>query len=139
MRICLRTIVLAVISATVLARCAGVAAPGCAPGLRPMIQAQLFFGRDIAGRAPVSEDEWRRFLDEQVTPRFPDGFSVANIEGQWRDSAGRIVREPSKELLIVLPRGVGDAAKLDAVREAYKGRFRQESVLRVESVICAGF
>jgi hypothetical protein len=139
MRRFLPTIFLTILSASVLADCAGVSPPRCAPGLRPMVEAQLFFGRNTAGRAPVSEEEWRRFLDEEVTRRFPDGFSAADVYGQWRDAAGTIVREPSKELVIVLPRVPADAAKLDIIRDAYKRRFQQESVLRVDADICAAF
>ena len=110
-----------------------------------MIQVQLFFGRSIAGRAMVSDDEWRRFLDEEVTTRFPAGFSVAHLDGQYRNSAGMIAREQSKELLIVVRAGAADAAgaadeaKLAAIRDAYKRRFNQDSVLLVESAVCAAF
>src|SRR5436190_20199554 len=65
-----------------LEACAGLAAGACGPGLVRMTQAQLFFGRDVQGRAAVSEDEWRMFLDQEVTPRFPAGFSVSDIYGQ---------------------------------------------------------
>jgi hypothetical protein len=102
-----------------------------------MVQAQLFFGRNITGRSMVSDDEWRQFLDEEVTPRYPAGFSVADVDGQYRNAGGRIVRERSKDLLIVGPGG--DKAKLDAIRDAYKRRFNQESVLLVESPVCAAF
>jgi len=101
-----------------------------------MTQAQLFFGRNIAGRGTVSDDEWRRFLDEEVTPRFPVGFSVSDIDGQYRNASG-IVRERSKQLLIVI--SGGDETKLNAIRDAYKRRFNQESVLLVESPVCAAF
>jgi len=111
----------------------------CGPGLMRMTQAQLFFGRDITGRAMLSEDEWRAFLDSEVTPRFPAGFSVSDIYGQYRDSAGKIAREQTKELLIISQGGPSNDAKLKAIRDAYKRRFNQESVLLVESPVCAGF
>ena len=103
------------------------------------MQAELFFGRDIAARAMVNEDEWRQFLDTEVTPRFPDGFSVADVYGQYRNGSGQIAREQSKELLIVTADGAADEAKFNAIRDAYKRRFNQESVLLVESPVCAGF
>jgi len=40
----------------------------------------------------VSEEEWQRFLDEEVTSRLSGGFSVADIAGQYRNAA-RIARE----------------------------------------------
>jgi nitrogen regulatory protein PII-like uncharacterized protein len=122
----------------VLAGCAGAAPQSCAPGLTRMVQAQLFFGRDIVGRAMVSEEEWRGFLDEEVAPRFPAGWSVADFNGQYRDSSGRIVHEQSKQLLVVTSGAVADEVKLTAIRGAYKRRFNQESVLLIESPVCAG-
>jgi hypothetical protein len=137
--------IIAVAAALVLTGCAGLGSNACAPGLQAMKQAQLFFGRNVAGRGMVSDEEWRRFLDEEVTSRFPAGFSVADIDGQYRNAGGGITRERSKELLIIIPggtadaAGAADAAKLAAIRDAYKRRFSQESVLLVESPVCAGF
>jgi hypothetical protein len=124
-------------AAFLLAGCAGFGPNACAPGLQRMTQAQLFFGRNVMGRGMVSDDEWRRFLDEEVTPRFPAGFSVADIDGQYRNAGGGIARERSKQLLIVI--AGGDETKLNAIRDAYKRRFNQESVLLVESPVCASF
>ena len=37
-------------------------------------------------------------------PRFPEGLTVYNTAGQWRDRASKkIMREPSKVVKIVLP------------------------------------
>jgi hypothetical protein len=94
-----------------LQACAGLAADACGPGLMRMTQAQLFFGRDIERRAMVSDAQWRDFLDQEVTPRFPDGFSVADDAGQYRDQSGTIVREPSKQLLILSRDPGADAPK----------------------------
>jgi hypothetical protein len=132
-------IALAVATAFALVGCAGVGREACAPGLMRMVQAELFFGRDIAGRGMVSDAEWRGFLDEEVTPRFPTGLSVADLGGQYRDDSGKIVRETSKGLWIFIPGSTADETKLNAIRDAYKRRFTQESVLLVESPVCAGF
>lgn len=102
--------------------------------------AELIFGRDIGRRTGVSEAAWRRFLDREVTPRFPDGLTVVNAVGQWRDrSTGRIVREPSKMLMIVLPGNADDHARLDAVVAAYKRQFQQQSVGIIVQPACAAF
>ena len=126
-------------AAVALAGCAGPGPQTCAPGLMRMVQAQLFFGRDVSGRAMVSEAEWRGFLDDEVTPRFPAGSSVGDFNGQYRDSSCRIVHEQSKQLLVVTSGAAADEVKLTAIREAYKRRFNQESVLLIESPVCAGF
>jgi hypothetical protein len=119
--------------------CAAFMPQACGPGLMRMTQAQLFFGRDIQRRTMVTDAQWRDFLDQEVTPRFPAGFSVSDIYGQYRNVAGQIAREQSKELLIISQGDASDDAKLNAIRDAYKSRFNQESVLLVESPVCAGF
>jgi hypothetical protein len=135
MRIASLTIVF---SALTLSGCAG-AQSACLPGLMPIAEAQLFLGRNIAGREGVSDADWGRFVDEEVSPRFPDGFSVADVDGQYRNAAGAIVRERSKELVVITRRAPDDTMKLNAIRDAYKSRFNQESVLLAEFPVCAGF
>jgi hypothetical protein len=131
----------ALMTATLLGlqACAGVTAGMCGPGLIRMTEAQLFFGRNIQGAATVTDQQWRDFVDEEVMPRFPEGFSVGDVYGQYRNQSGIIVREPSKQLLIVSRDMRGDEPKLNAIRDAYKRRFNQESVLLVEAPVCAGF
>lgn len=115
------------------------AASSCPPGLAPMRTVELLMGRNKAGRLVVTDAAWDRFLAEEVTPRFPDGLSVLDARGQWLGSSGRIEREPSKILYLVLPAGEGKRAELGQVIAAYKARFGQESVGVVETQACAGF
>lgn len=63
--------------------------------------ATVLFGSDVPGRGAVRVDEWAAFLHDTVTPRFPDGVTVLEGAGQWRDPrTGRIGAEPSRVLLI---------------------------------------
>jgi hypothetical protein len=102
--------------------------------------ADLMFGRKIGGRVAVSEAQWERFVDREITPRFPDGLTVLDARGQWRDSkSNRIIREPSKIVTIVLPGKAEDAARLTEIAEAYKKRFRQQSVGIVLRPACVSF
>lgn len=121
-----------------LTGCAGMV-PGCTRGLMPMMEARLFFGNQIAGGEMVSAAQWQQFVDSEVTPRFPDGFTVLTTLGQWRGSDGMIARETGHELMIVFAPADATAQKLDEIRAAYKRRFMQESVLLAESPTCAGF
>jgi len=123
---------------TVLAAQSPVSA--CHAGQQPKQMAELTFGRDIGRHVGVSEAAWRRFLAREVTPRFPDGFTVVNALGQWRDrGTGRIVREPSKLVVIVLPGNADDQAQLDAIVAAYKRQFQQQSVGVIVQPACAAF
>ena len=94
------------------------------------------FGRNIGQQLGVSDEDWRKFLDEDVTPRFPDGFSVMDVQGQWRASDGTLIHEPSKVLYLILDGGPDDPAKIANIRDAYKRRFKQESVLLVTRPAC---
>jgi len=123
-----------------LAACA-TPEPPCPPGTQAATVAEAYFGRTITGRADVTEEEWRAFLADTVTPAFPDGLTALDGAGQWRDRAGRILREQSKVLLLVLP-GTDAAtarARLLPVEEAWKARFRQQSVLTVLRGGCVSF
>lgn len=116
-----------------------VGAPICGPGLEAHRTAQLYFGRNIGGTLGVSEADRAAFLDQEITPRFPDGLSVADVAGQWRGPSGEIVREPSKMVMILLTGAPGERAQLDAIRFAYVTRFNQDAVMLVEQAACVGF
>jgi hypothetical protein len=123
-----------------LAACATAPQP-CPAGAGPATIAEAYFGRNVKTRAPVTDGEWARFMADTVTPAFPDGLTVLDGAGQWRDAAGQINREDSKILLLVLP-GQDQAAasaRLQSVTEAWKARFAQDSVLTVFRQGCAGF
>ncbi len=123
-----------------LAGCA-TAPDACPGGAAPATIAEAYFGRNVKGRAPVTDAEWTRFMAEVVTPAFPDGLTVLDGLGQWRNAAGQISREDSKVLLLVLP-GQDQAAasaRLAPVTATWKARFAQESVLTVFRTGCAGF
>ena len=110
----------------------------CGLTAKPHVVAELIFGRNIGDRLGVGEGEFRRFVDEEVTPRFPDGFTVLDGRGQWREG-GRIVREPSKVLVVALAEEGRGRAELAAVAEAYKARFRQHSVVAILRPGCVSF
>ena len=123
-----------------LAGCAAVP-ESCPTGAGQATIAEAYFGRNVKGRAPVTDTEWARFMADTVTPAFPDGLTVLDGVGQWRNAAGRISREDSKVLLLVLPGQdqAAAAARLAPVTAAWKARFAQESVLTVFRAGCAGF
>lgn len=59
---------------------------------------------------------------------------------QWRDPAdGRLVREATKQVEIVLPGNADDQAKLGAVVAAYKREFHQQSVGVIVQLACVSF
>ncbi len=110
------------------------------PAEQRTLVAELFFGRGIKGRAPLSEAEWARFAAETITPNFPDGFTVLDGAGQWRSPQTRhIVRDPTKILIVAAKRSPDLARRLSAVIDAYKTRFHQQSVGLITRDACAAF
>ena len=94
---------------------------------------ELYFGMGKRDGSEVTEDEWQRFLTEEVTPKFPDGLTIIEARGQYRTSAGMIIRERSRVLVLLYPKKQRREAdkKIDDICDAYKRMFQQESVLRV--------
>jgi hypothetical protein len=112
----------------------------CAPPAESMVTAELLFGRNIGDRLGVSDAAFADFLAREITPRFPDGMTVVDARGQWRDSErGRIVREPSKLVLLTFRDDAARRENLSTIVEAYKNRFRQQSVLTALRTSCVTF
>jgi hypothetical protein len=130
-----------ILTGTLLAGCVSAppAAPSCPAGQEYLHTAQLFFGRNIGDKPGVSEDDFRKFVDDELTPRFPNGLTILDGGGQWRGEGDRLIREAAKVVLVVLP-GQGEASKrIEAVRNAYKQKFHQDSVLLVTQAACVSF
>lgn len=99
------------------------------------IESRLFFGTERPGGGPaVTDRQFMAFIDKEVTPDFPDGLTVQNGRGQWRDAHGAIERERSYELILLYPAARAGASdrKIEEIRTAYEKEFAQESVARVD-------
>lgn len=95
---------------------------------------ELYMGMSIPGGGTVRGDDWEKFLSEIVTPLFPDGFTVLDGRGQYREASGKIAKEPSHVLVFLYKKTDRKAAsvKIESIRNQYKKTFAQESVLRVD-------
>lgn len=111
----------------------------CSPSARIFTRLELLFGTTKKDGGLVSETEWLAFLQNEVTPRFPDGLTVLTGLGQWRSRQGQTTRETSRVLLIWHVPGPQTEAHIAAIRSLYRQRFQQDSVLRVDSVNCVAF
>jgi hypothetical protein len=130
----------ACLAAATLAGCAALPAPACLPPSQPMLSAELAFGRNIGDRLGVSDAEFKRFTAEEITPRFPDGLTVVDGVGQWRDSErGHVVREKAKLVTLVFAEDPVRRAALSSIAEAYKQRFKQQAVMVSVRPSCVSF
>lgn len=95
---------------------------------------ELYFGRDKNDGTQVTDEEWSKFLDEFVTPRFPGGLTVLEGNGQYRLQNGSIVKEKSKVLVLLYTNKTRpvNSRKINQIRSEYKKRFQQQSVMRLD-------
>ena len=100
---------------------------------------ELYFGLSRADGPNVTEAEFQAFVDEVVTPRFPDGLTLLSGAGQFRGSSGAVVKEPSKLLILFYPWNNARNRAIERIRTLYKQAFQQEAVLRVDDESCVSF
>jgi Protein of unknown function (DUF3574) len=109
------------------------------PASKPVARTELFFGLRKPNGVEVNNAEFQRFLDREVTPRFPDGFTVISGQGQFKDTRGAILQERSKLLVLLYPIAASSNQQIEQIRTAYTKAFQQQSVLRSDNLSCAAF
>ncbi len=103
--------------------------PCLAPPQHPMVVTEMFFGRDIPGRQPLTDSEWSAFATAVIVREFPDGFTVLDGNGQWADPRTRILAGERTKILIAASTPTDDlAGKIDRIGDAYRTEFHQQSV-----------
>ena len=117
-----------------LGGCMSAPKPACPAGQSQLRTAQLFLSAKPP--AKITDADIRKFVDAEVTPRFPDGVTVVDGGGQWRGDENRLIREAAKVVMIVLPEKGDPAGKVEAVRAAYRAKFRQDSVVVMPPPTC---
>ena len=104
-----------------------------------MARLELVFGTSRKDLPVISDEDWATFLETEITPRFPAGLTVLRAPGQWLTHDGRIVREDSRILVVWHDPASRTDYDIETIRSAYRERFDQESVMRVESISCVSF
>ena len=116
-----------------LAGCTSI--PSCGGGLRAAQRIELYFGSDVPSGTRVTAPEWQRFSETVLTPAFPDGFTVAEASGQWRNPRGTIDRESVKVVTVI---GT-DLATAQKIAATYRAQFHQDAVGITQARVCAAF
>ena len=139
-------VLISFIASALFAACSDDSAADCPAGLEPFTEFNLYFGQEIGQEkgdgVSVSDAEWSDFLADVVTPRFPDGLTVFDAQGQWLDTEEeRLYREGTKVLNVLIPVAMTSEAKqaLDEIAEVYVDRFDQQVVFKTSAPACAGF
>jgi hypothetical protein len=97
------------------------------------VRTELIFGLKRADGSTISAKEWAAFMAGVVTPRFPEGLTVLEGYGQYRNASGQMVMEPSNIVMILHPPDAAVDASVESVRAEYCRQFGQESVLKINS------
>ena len=107
------------------------------PAVIVMQRTELFLGLKRPKGADITDAEFQAYLEEEVTPRFPRGYTVVPAEGRWRGAgpgdAAITIREPSRLLIILYEPTAKSLDKINQIKNAYIDRFDQEAVLRTDS------
>ena len=119
-----------------LTGCSTLQLAGCPAGQASLRTAQLFFARNDGKGLAVSDQAFRKFMADEVSPRFPQGLSVLDGGAQWRGEANRMIRESAKVVSVALPARGDSATPIEAVRGAYRTRFKLNSEVRVTEPAC---
>jgi hypothetical protein len=118
---------------------ATLAAPSCVTGDTVLVRETLYFGRNRPGGGTVSDAEWRDFLSQVVTPKFPSGLTVQEASGQWQGASGAVEQERSEIVTLYHPDTEASRESIHEIALEYKRRFQQEAVLRESEPTCARF
>jgi hypothetical protein len=106
------------------------------------IRSELYFGVgpvDVQDSG-IAEIRWRGFLDKEVTPRFPDGLTVFDAFGQWRDKGREAPSRLWTKVLVILHEDTpANREAIDAIRLAWKASAHAQSVLVVSAPVDVSF
>ena len=107
---------------------------GALAGSLNFARTELFFGTAKADGSVVTESQFFAFVDQEITPRFPDGLTILKADGQFRGANGAIVKEESFVLILLYPAEDfrANSRRINEIRNLYLAQFQQESVLRVD-------
>ena len=129
------------ISAILALLLSGCGAPQCQPGAGQAMRIyDLYFGRSVTGRAQVSDQEWRDFRDQVITPALPNGYTVLDGQGSWMNPRSRAtILEATKILVVALPHAPENQSVINRIRSAWQQRFHQYVVGMTVHTGCGSF
>ena len=86
----------------------------------------------------VGNQEFCGFVLDEIIPRFPDGFTILDGMGTWKNKAGEIIHENCKIVCLVVNswENADVQLKIYDIRNKYCERYNQGSVLVTVSALC---
>ena len=87
-----------------------------------LIQADLFFDRDISGSDDVSQAEFQSFVKDSITPRFP-GSIVFDTQGKTSGENGTIFNQESQLVRLIIEDTQANEDAIAHVLNEYQHQF----------------
>lgn len=102
----------------------------CPYSLLEWRETKLFMGLSRSGGGAVSKHEWEKFVADNFVSRFPNGFTIVETTGYWRDETTKAtVYENGKQVVILHEATPALETTINEIAEKYRSRFDQQSVL----------
>jgi hypothetical protein len=92
-----------------------------------MTVTDLYFGQSRAAQADIPRSDWNDFVSREIAPRF-DGFTISRAVGYWKGQ-----RERTYRVTFAHANSPDDNARLEDIRDAYRKRFTEDSVMRADA------
>jgi hypothetical protein len=99
------------------------------------VQTTLYFGLRTGDGFDVTPLDWRAFLVETVTPRFPNGLTVLEAYGQSSRQVDGVPvgAQLTRVLIVVHPASAEATAAVAEIKAAWRARFPGAGLFHTES------
>jgi len=114
-------------------------AEGVPPYGNVLVKTELIFGLSKSDGGLISEVEWQKFLDEYITPKFKEGLTILDADGQYLTQSNEVIKERSKIVILLYEYNEEINESIEYIRSSYKKLFQQESVLRISTPVGVSF
>lgn len=84
---------------------------------------RFHFGLGVGDMA-VGQDKMRAFIDDVLTPAFPNGMTITEARGQWRSEEHGLIRERTVLVDVQCPDTEANRAAVEAAAQTYVQRFQ---------------
>lgn len=115
----------------------------CDAPLQPHLRVDLYTDRSNrnAPSGRLTDDEWKRFVEEVLVKHFPDGGTVLENSGWWRRPNGTTFHGLGRTLIMLIPLNEvqSDRSAVRTVISEIKRRYGPSSVGWEEDWVCAAF
>jgi len=109
------------------------------PQAQHLVATELVFLTDAPNGLPVGDYDWEQFLASTVVQRFPgDVVSFNALDQHWNRTGNKLERQNAKVLVIPTDNSAFSEQKIREIVAAYRGRFKQDAILRFQHLACVG-